>query len=161
MCVEHVCPVLGQGGALVFLLLFPLVTLLPPPPPPSIHHIPLGRLLLPPLGPSFPDARCDERADTHTQRGPRRKIKWREDLASLPTVRSLGKWRGSSLCVRLLLMTSLGLHALGLRLFLQQLNAPNHLLMESFCCDGWFTSVSLALRGVPLVSEASHSQDVL
>lgn len=47
VCVEHVCPILGQGGVLVFLLLFPLVTLLfPRAPPPCIQHIPLGRLLL-------------------------------------------------------------------------------------------------------------------
>lgn len=38
MCVECVCPILGQGGVLVFLLLFPLVTLLFPRPPLYTTH---------------------------------------------------------------------------------------------------------------------------
>lgn len=63
VCVEHVCPILGQGGVLVFLLLFPLVTLLFPRPPLCIQHIPLGRLLL--RAPSRTHTHSHVHAHTH------------------------------------------------------------------------------------------------
>lgn len=153
ICVCRTClsrPRTGRGPCFPSALPFGYAVVPPPsPPPPSMHHIPLGRLL---QGPSFPNARCDERADTHTHAAwAQEENQWREDLASLPTVRSLGKWRGRSPCERLLLMTSLGLRALGLRLFLQQLNASNHLLMSSLPACLWLYVVCRLFQKLPIL----------
>lgn len=111
-CVEHVCPKVGQGGALVFLLLFPLVTLLflSTPHSSSLYTTQsIRKTAVAPACTFFYSAThlmysC---ACTHThtaQHGPQEGNQGYEDSPLLLWCQSLGKW--SSICMRLLLITS-------------------------------------------------------